>query len=89
MRGADYFRAENVVYVYGPTTEKMVGLHSKYKRMICQINTNCRTRVEDVPYASDEENAEYLSRLSLKYLRKISLLSCESKATMFLSSFRW
>ena len=67
IRGADYFNAENVVYVYGPTTEKMLGIHSKYKRMICQINTNCRTRVEDVPYASDEENAEYLSRLSLKY----------------------
>lgn len=67
IRGADYFNAENVVYVYGPTTEKMLGIHSKYKRMICQINTNCRTRVDDVPYASDEENAEYLSRLSLKY----------------------
>lgn len=66
VRGADYFNAENVVYVYGPTNEEMLGIHSKYKKMLCQINSNCRS-----PGAqdgmSDAENAEKLSRFSLEF----------------------
>lgn len=65
VRGADYFHAENVVYVYGPTTDKMLQLHSKYKKMLCQINANCRT--QGALANSEEENAELLSRLSLQY----------------------
>lgn len=65
VRGADYFHAENVVYVYGPTTDKMMEIHSKYKRMLCQINANCRT--EGALANTEEANAELLSLLSLKY----------------------
>ena len=65
VRGADYFGAENVVYVYGPTTDKMLDLHSKYKKMLCQINATCRT--EGALANTEEENAELLSHLSLKY----------------------
>ncbi len=65
VRGADYFHAENVVYVYGPTTDKMMQMHSKYKKMLCQINANCRT--QGALANTEEENAELLSRLSLKY----------------------
>ena len=43
VRGADYFNADNVVYVYGPTDDKMMTMHSKYKRMLCQVNSQCRT----------------------------------------------
>lgn len=66
VRGADYYNAENVVYVYGPTDDKMMKMHSKYKRMLCQINGNCRTPGAQGNF-TDEENAEYLSKLSLKY----------------------
>jgi len=66
VHGADYFAASNVVYVYGPTTEKMLGLHSKYKRMLCQINANCRTPGA-LEGGSEEDNAELLSRLSLQF----------------------
>lgn len=66
VRGADYYNAQNVVYVYGPTNEKMLELHSKYKRMLCQVNANCRT--PGAQYGlTDEENAEQLSKLSLKF----------------------
>ena len=66
VKGADYFGARNVVYVYGPTDEKMLSLHGKYKRMLCQINSNCRTPGAQ-GNASDEENAEALSKLSLQF----------------------
>ena len=66
IRGAQYFDAQNVVYVYGPTSDKMLKLHSGFKRMLCQVNSQCRT-----PGAqgnlNDEGNAEELSRLSLRY----------------------
>ena len=65
VRGADYFQAENVVYVYGPTTDHMMQMHAKYKKMLCQVNANCRT--EGALYRSEEENAVLLSELSLKY----------------------
>ena len=65
VRGADYFGARNVVYVYGPTTKKMLKLHSKYDRMLCQINANCRT--PGAQKGGDRANAELLSRLSLEF----------------------
>ena len=43
VRGAQFFDAKNVVYVYGPTNDKMLQLHSGFKRMLCQVNSQCRT----------------------------------------------
>ncbi len=80
VRGADYFKAENVVYVYGPTTDKMLALHSKYKKMLCQINSNCRT--EGALFHSEEENARLLSKLSLKF-PNITGAMCDDFCTGF------
>lgn len=80
VRGADYFNAENVVYVYGPTTEKMLALHSKYKKMLCQINSNCRT--EGALFQSEEENAKLLSKLSLQF-PNITGAMCDDFCTGF------
>ena len=80
VRGADFFQARNVVYVYGPTTEKMLSLHAKYSKMLCQVNSNCRT-----PGAlanSEEENAELLSRLSLQYPNIVGAM-CDDFCTSF------
>lgn len=65
VRGADYFEARNVVYVYGPTNKKMLKLHSKYDKMLCQINSHCRT--PGAQKGGDKENAELLSKLSLEF----------------------
>ena len=66
VRGAKYFNAENGVYVYGPTNEKMMGVHSGFKRLLCQINSNCRSPGAQ-ENSSDQEDAERLSRLSLQF----------------------
>ena len=81
IRGADYFDAANVVYVYGPTNEKMLGLHSKYKRMLCQVNSNCRTKGAQGTW-SDEENAEYLSKISLQF-PNVTGAMCDDLSTGF------
>lgn len=82
VRGADYFNAKNVVYVYGPTSEKMLALHGKFKRMLCQVNSKCRT-----PGAqggmSDEENAGTLSRFSLQFPNIVGAM-CDDVTTYFL-----
>lgn len=66
VRTAPYFQVENGVYVYGATDEKTMQIHSGFKKLICQVNSNCRT-----PGAqgglTDAENAEYLSKLSLQF----------------------
>mgnify|MGYP007005894815 FL=1 len=81
IRGAQYYNAKNVVYVYGPTTEKMLGLHSGFKRVLCQVNANCRT-----PGAqegkNDEENAEHLSKLSLQFPNIVGAM-CDDVTTNF------
>lgn len=100
VRGADYFNADNVVYVYGPTDDKMMTMHSKYKRMLCQINSQCRTpgaqkefsgnvgenaeklRTPGEKYFADAANAEYLSKLSLKY-PNIAGAMCDDVSTYF------
>ena len=82
IRGADYFNAENVVYVYGPTTEKMLGIHGKYKRMLCQVNANCRTPGAQGG-ATDEENAELLSKLSLQFPNVVGAM-CDDVTTNYL-----
>lgn len=81
VRGADYFNADNVVYVYGPTDDKMMTMHSKYKRMLCQINSQCRTPGAQGNF-TDAENAEYLSKLSLKY-PNIAGAMCDDVSTYF------
>ena len=43
----------------------MMQKHSKYKKMLCQVNENCRT--EGALFHSEEENAALLSELSLQY----------------------
>ena len=81
VKGADYFGADNVVYVYGPTNDKMLGMHSKYQRVLCQVNATCRTPGAQEG-SSDEENAERLSLLSLKY-PNICGAMCDDVTTMF------
>ena len=81
VRGARYFDAKNGVYVYGPTDEKMMRIHSGFKRILCQVNGNCRT-----PGAqrgmSDEANAEELSRLSLEFPNIVGAM-CDDVAVKF------
>ncbi len=81
VRGADYFNAKNVVYVYGPTNEKMLGIHSKFKRVLCQINENCRTpgALENL---TEEENAEHLSKLSLQFPNVVGAM-CDDVSVNF------
>lgn len=66
VTAADYFKAENGVYVYGATNEKALKLHSGFKKLICQVNENCRTPGAQEG-STDEENAERLSKLSLQF----------------------
>ena len=82
VRGADYFGAKNVVYVYGPTDEHMMEIHSKYNKMLCQINSNCRTPGAQGNF-TDEENAEYPSKLSLKYPNIVGAM-CDDVSVKFL-----
>ncbi len=80
VRGADYFNAENVVYVYGPTTDKMMSMHRKYNKMLCQINANCRS--PGALAGTEAENAELLSKLSLKYPNIVGAM-CDDFSTGF------
>jgi len=81
VRGADYYNAGNVVYVYGPTNDKMLSLHSKYKRMLCQVNANCRTPGAQEGL-SDSQNSERLSELSLKYPNIVGAM-CDDVTALF------
>ena len=81
VRGAQYYDAKNVVYVYGPTDDKMLKLHSGFKRMLCQVNSQCRTPGAQGAM-SDEGNAEELSRLSLKYPNIVGAM-CDDVTTYF------
>lgn len=77
IEGADFYSAENIVYVYGPTDEKTLALHSKYKKMLCQINAACRTPGA-LTENSEEANAELLSKLSLKFPNIIGAICDDS-----------
>ena len=81
VRGARYFDAQNGVYVYGPTDEKMMRLHSGFKRLLCQVNGNCRTPGAQGKM-NDEANAEMLSRLSLEYPNIVGAM-CDDVAVSF------
>ena len=81
VRGAQFYDAKNVVYVYGPTDDKMLKLHSGFKRMLCQVNSQCRTPGAQGAM-SDEGNAEELSKLSLKYPNIVGAM-CDDVTTYF------
>ncbi|MBQ9336006.1 MAG: hypothetical protein IJS14_01760 [Lentisphaeria bacterium] len=81
VRGAKFFDAKNGVYVYGPTDDKMMQLHSGFKRILCQVNSQCRTPGAQGEM-NDEINAEELSRLSLKYPNIVGAM-CDDVATYF------
>lgn len=66
VKHAEYFKAENGVYVYGATNEHALQLHSGFKKLICQVNSACRTPGAQEG-STDEENAERLSKLSLQF----------------------
>jgi len=65
MKGAEYFDLENVVYMYGPTDENAIRIHKNAKKLICQLSSISRS--PGVVCGTDEENAELISKLSLKY----------------------
>jgi len=66
IRGAKYFNIKNAFYVYGSTTEKMIALHSGFRRLLCQVNSNCRA-ADQIDGMTDADMAELVSRFSLKY----------------------
>ena len=65
MRTAKYFNAKNGVYVYGPTSEEMIALHSGMDKLLAMVTTTCRAPGQQPE--TNAECAEKLSRLSLKY----------------------
>ncbi|MCQ2353066.1 MAG: hypothetical protein MJ033_06275 [Victivallaceae bacterium] len=65
IKAMKYFDADNVMYVYGPLNDEMMQLHKDCKKVICHLGRNCRT--EGAAMASDVEEAELLSKLSLQY----------------------
>ncbi len=65
LTAARYFGARNVLYVYGPHNDTMLGLLKPLERVVCQIGSNCRNP-EAVP-ADTVAEAEQLSALSLRY----------------------
>ena len=62
---ARYFKAENGVYVYGPTNEAMLKIHDGMKQLLCMVSSTCRAPGQQPE--SDAQCAENLSRLSLKH----------------------
>ena len=71
---------ENAIYVYGATTPEAIGMCSGYKKLLCQVNSNCRT--QGMLKGSEEENAELLSKLSLEY-PNITGAICDDFSTGF------
>ena len=62
-KGAQYFGAPNVVYVYGPNNDEMMETLRSFKRVICPVSRHCRSvEVED-----ETAEARQVGRLSLKY----------------------
>ncbi len=65
MKGAEWFGFDNVAYVYGPVDEEAIKLHKGAKRLLCQLSEVSRS--PGAARGTDEETAERLSALSLKY----------------------
>ena len=65
LKGAQYFGARNVLYVYGPHSDTMLSLLKPFDKVVCQIGSNCRNP-EAVP-ADTVVEAEQLSALSRRY----------------------
>lgn len=66
IRGAAYFDIQNAFYVYGPTSEKMISIHSGFRNLLCQVNSLCRAE-DQLQKMTDVEMAGLVGRLSLKY----------------------
>ena len=62
---ARYFNACNGVYVYGAISDEMLRKQEKMKKLLCMVSSTCRAPGQQPE--SDEECAENLSKLSLKY----------------------
>ncbi len=65
LKAKKYFDVDNVMYVYGPINDEMLSIHRSCGKVICHLGRNCRTA--GAAMASDPEEAEMLSRMSLKY----------------------
>ena len=65
VKGAQYFNLKNIVYMYGAVDEPSVRLHKNAKKLLCQLSSISRS--PGVVCGSDAENAELLSKLSLRY----------------------
>jgi len=65
LKGAQYFGARNVLYVYGPHNDTMLSLLKPFAKVVCQIGSNCRN--PDAVPADTVSEAERLSALSLRY----------------------
>lgn len=65
MKGAEFFGMDNVVYMYGPTDEEAIRIHKNAKKLLCQLSSISRS--PGVVCGTDEETAELISKLSLKY----------------------
>ncbi len=62
-KGAQYFGAPNVAYVYGPNNDEMMETLRAFKRVTCPLSRHCRS----VEVCDEVAEARHLSQLSLKY----------------------
>ena len=65
IKAANYFGFDNVMYVYGPLNEETMEIHKNCGKVICHLGQNCRT--QGAQALGDIEEAELLSKLSVKY----------------------
>ncbi|MBR2372920.1 MAG: hypothetical protein IKA87_01675 [Lentisphaeria bacterium] len=65
LKAKEYFGVDNVMYVYGPHNDEMFELHKPCRKLLCHLGRNCRT--PGAQNTSDAEEAENLSKYSLKY----------------------
>ena len=62
-KGAQYFGAANVAYVYGANNEEMMDTLASFKRVSCPLSRHCRS----VEVSDEVTEARVLSELSLSY----------------------
>ncbi|MBR7104236.1 MAG: hypothetical protein IKC65_04775 [Lentisphaeria bacterium] len=65
LKAKEFFGVDNVMYVYGPHNDEMFALHKDCRKLLCHLGRNCRT--EGAQSTSDAEEAENLSKYSLRY----------------------
>jgi len=64
-KGAGFFGARNVLYVYGQHNDTMLSVLEPFDRVVCQIGSNCRN--PEAIHGDTVAEAEQLSALSLRY----------------------